>query len=130
MTEAIDQMLDELVAGAVHTEIHDTGLAYNFTLSLAYTIDVPALALPRQRVGCTPGSIRWHELIRALSMLDVARDKLRPLQRCLIRDLLQPLIQFHDSAVLNVNFSGDYASAQQSSITLSTNPAQAQGQPG
>ncbi|KAF9965837.1 Centromere/kinetochore protein zw10 [Mortierella alpina] len=129
MTEAIDQMLDELVAGAVHTEIHDTGSAYNFALSLAYTIDVPALALPRQRAGSTPGSIRWHELIRALSMLDVARDKLRPLQRCLIRDLLQPLIQSHDSAILNVDFSGDYAAAQQSSIVLSTKPGQAQGQP-
>ncbi|KAF9945249.1 Centromere/kinetochore protein zw10 [Mortierella alpina] len=128
MTEAIDQMLDELVAGAIHTQVDDTGSAYNFTLSLAYTIDVPALALPRQSAESTAGSIRWHELIRALSMLDVARDKLRPLQRGLIRDLLQPLIQFHESAILNVNLSADYTSAQQSSITLSTKSGRSPGQ--
>ncbi|KAF9107846.1 Centromere/kinetochore protein zw10 [Mortierella sp. AM989] len=120
MTEAIDQMLDELVAGAIHLEQPDKADIHKFKLSLSYNIKVPPLSLPRSSSSSTPGKIRWHELVRALTLLDVAKEKLRPLQKALTRQLLQPLIQFHNQVHLRLESSGDYAAASESSISLST----------
>ncbi|KAF8938445.1 Centromere/kinetochore protein zw10 [Dissophora ornata] len=119
MTEAIDQMLDELVASAIHFEQQsEDDTAHTFKLTLSYDIKVPPLSLPRSSSGSTPGAIRWHELVRALTLLDVATEKLRPLQKALIRQLLQPLIQHHQHVSLQIDSTGSYASAKGSSISL------------
>ncbi|KAF9347060.1 Centromere/kinetochore protein zw10 [Mortierella sp. AD094] len=119
MTEAIDQMLDELVAGAVHFEQPEDVDVHKFNVSLSYNIKVPPLSLPRSSSASTPGTIRWHELVRALTLLDVAKEKLRPLQKALTRQLLQPLIQFHQQVHLQLESPGNYATANRSSISLS-----------
>ncbi|KAF9908592.1 Centromere/kinetochore protein zw10 [Linnemannia zychae] len=116
MTEAIDQMLDELIANAIHYHSDDDNTW--FKVSISYTIKVPPLALLRSNVGSTPGSIRWHELIRALVLLDVAQEKLRPLQKGLMRQLLQPLIQRHGDTVLHINDSDSYISDKENSISI------------
>ncbi|KAF9399657.1 Centromere/kinetochore protein zw10 [Mortierella sp. AD011] len=120
MTEAIDQMLDELVAGAIYIEQPEDMDVHKFNLSLLYNIKVPPLSLPRSSSASTPGTIKWHELVRALILLDVAKEKLRPLQKALIRQLLQPLIQFHQQVHLQLESSGNYATANGSSISMST----------
>ncbi|KAG0212393.1 Centromere/kinetochore protein zw10 [Mortierella sp. GBA30] len=125
MTEAIDQMLDELVAGAVRLE-HSFEDRNTFRLTLSYDIKVPTLILPRRGTRSAPGSLRWHELIRALALLNAAGEKLRPLQKALVRDLLQPLIQCYQDFFPSIDYSEDYASAQGSSITLISKPAQGQ----
>ncbi|KAG0052997.1 Centromere/kinetochore protein zw10 [Gryganskiella cystojenkinii] len=118
MTEAIDQMLDELVASAIHI-ISNQGGATNFRLDLSYNVKVPYVALPGSSKGTAPAVIRWHELVRALTLLDLARDKLRPLQKALVQHLLQPLIQHHEDAVLEiVRSSNDYATSTGSFISL------------
>ncbi|KAF9333962.1 hypothetical protein BGZ91_011043, partial [Linnemannia elongata] len=85
MTEAIDQMLDDLIANAIHYQHPTDDNNTQFKLTISYDIKVPPLALPRSSMNSAPGSIRWHALIRALTLLDVAREKLRPLQKFLIR---------------------------------------------
>ncbi|KAF9437148.1 Centromere/kinetochore protein zw10 [Entomortierella beljakovae] len=120
MTEAIDQMLDELVAGAIHIEHPDDVDIYKFKLTLSYNIKVPPLSLPRSGSGSTPGTIRWHELARALTLLDVAKEKLRSLQKALVKQLLQPLIQFHEQVHLEIENSKDYSTSDRSSISLRT----------
>ncbi|KAF9184217.1 Centromere/kinetochore protein zw10 [Haplosporangium sp. Z 11] len=127
MTEAIDQMLDELVSNSIHTTHSNQDSTCSFNLTLTYDIKVPPLSMPRSGSGSTPSTIRWHELIRALTLLDVAREKLRPLQKALIRHLLQPLIQYHHDAVLQIDSSADYATSHESSISLSTRPGQGTG---
>ncbi|KAG0018050.1 Centromere/kinetochore protein zw10 [Entomortierella chlamydospora] len=127
MTEAIDQMLDELVAGALHIEQPEDMDAHKFNLSLSYNIKVPPLSLPRSSSASTPGTIRWHELVRALTLLDVAKEKLRPLQKALTRQLLQPLIQLHQQVHLQLESSGNYATANGSSISMSTTEGQNTG---
>ncbi|KAG0306340.1 Centromere/kinetochore protein zw10 [Dissophora globulifera] len=127
MTEAIDQMLDELVAGAIHIEHSSDGDPPTFRLSLSYDIKVPPLSLPRSSAGSTPGSIRWHELIRALTLLDVVADKLRPLQKALFRYLLQPLVQHDQQVRLRIESNSDYASAKISFISLEATPGQGEG---
>ncbi|KAF9427337.1 hypothetical protein BGZ94_005084 [Podila epigama] len=75
--------------------------------------------------SATPGSIRWHELVRALALLEVAPEKLRPLQKSILRNLLQPLIQYHRNSTLQLNTSGtSYAIAEGSSISLSVQTGQ------
>ncbi|KAG0366214.1 Centromere/kinetochore protein zw10 [Gamsiella multidivaricata] len=119
MTEATDQMLDELIAGAIRVEhSSDNDAVQKFGLVLSYNVKVPPLSLTRSSSASTPGTIRWHELVRALRLLDVATEKLRPLQKALIRHLIQPLVQHHHQVRLQVNSSGNYASAEGSSISL------------
>ncbi|KAG0251028.1 Centromere/kinetochore protein zw10 [Mortierella polycephala] len=127
MTEAIDQMLDELVSNSIHITHSNQDSVCSFSLTLTYNIKVPPLSMPRSGSGSTPSTIRWHELIRALTLLDVAREKLRPLQKALIRHLLQPLIQYHRDAVLQIDRSADYVASHGSSISLSTRPGQGTG---
>ena len=127
MTEAIDQMLDELVASAIHITSTQEG-AIDFSLELSYNVKVPYLALPRPSKGSTPAIIRWHELVRALTLLDLAREKLRPVQRALVSHLLQPLIQYREDAALEiVHSSNDYATSAGSSISLRIKPGNATG---
>jgi light-regulated signal transduction histidine kinase (bacteriophytochrome) len=116
MSEALDQMLDELIANAIHYHFEDNNSMFKITIS--YTIKVPPLDLLRSSVDSTAGSIRWHELIRALILLDMTHEKLRPLQRGLTRQLLQPLIQHHSNTVLQFNGSESYTSAKESSISI------------
>ncbi|KAF9205500.1 Centromere/kinetochore protein zw10 [Haplosporangium sp. Z 27] len=120
MTEAINQMLDELVAGAIHIEQSDGSDVHKFKLNLSYKIKVPPLSLPRSRSASTPSTITWHELIRALTLLDVAKEKLKPLQKALTYQLLQPLIQFHQQIHLQLSNPEDYANASGSFISLRT----------
>ncbi|KAF9920529.1 Centromere/kinetochore protein zw10 [Linnemannia zychae] len=127
MTEAIDQMLDDLIANAIHLPHYNNEVNAPFDLSISYDIKVPPLALPRFSTGSTPGSIRWHELIRALTLLDVAQEKLRPLQKCLIQQLLQPLIQHHRDSILQIASPNDYASAKGTSISLETEVGKGSG---
>ena len=123
MTEAIDQMLDELVASSIHIEQQsEDDTTHAFKLTLSYDIKVPPLSLPRSSSGSTPGAIRWYELVRALTLLDVATEKLRPLQKALIRQLLQPLIQHHQHVSLQIDSTGSYASTKGSSISLEATP--------
>lgn len=130
MTEAIDQMLDELMATALHMEQckedGDTE-AVRFKLVLHYTIKVPPLALPRSSSGSTPGTIRWHELLRTLLILDVTKEKLKPLQRSLIRQLLQPLIQNYQQVQLQIEDPKEYSTAEESSICLRSRVGHAAG---
>ncbi|KAK3817203.1 MAG: Centromere/kinetochore Zw10-domain-containing protein [Benniella sp.] len=128
MAEAIDQMLDELLATAINVEQWKEGEdteAFKFKLLLHYTIKVPPLSLPRSNSGSAPGFIRWHELLRALVLLDVAKEKLRPLQKSLIRLLLQPLIQCYQQVELQIEDRGQYSLADGSSICLRPRQGQA-----
>ncbi|KAG0233219.1 Centromere/kinetochore protein zw10 [Mortierella sp. GBA43] len=128
MTEAIDQMLDELFATALNVEQYKecgSTETSKFSLAIQYTIKVPPLALPRSISGSTPGFIRWHELLRALMLLDVAKEKLKPLQRSLIRQLLQPLIQSYQQVELRIEGIGGYSSATESSICLNARTGRA-----
>ncbi|KAF9086758.1 Centromere/kinetochore protein zw10 [Mortierella sp. AD031] len=118
MTEAIDQMLDDLIANAIHYEYPTDDANSHTKVTISYNITVPPLALPRSGTDSTPGTIRWHELIRALTLLDVAQEKLRPLQKTLIRQLLRPLIEHHKDAALQIDRSNNYASAETTSISL------------
>ncbi|KAG0333746.1 Centromere/kinetochore protein zw10 [Podila horticola] len=125
MSEAIDHMLDQLIAAAIHFDHTEQDSTYSYQLSFSYDIKVPPLALPRAGSASTPGSIRWHELVRALTLLELASDKLRPLQKSILRHLLQPLIQFHkDSTLKIVSSSSNYALADGSSISLAINLGQ------
>ncbi|KAF9296965.1 Centromere/kinetochore protein zw10 [Mortierella antarctica] len=122
MSEAIDHMLDQLIASAIHFNHTEHDSTYYYQLFFSYNIKVPPLALPRAGSASTPGSIRWHELVRALTLLELASDKLRPLQKSILRNLLQPLIEFHkDSTLELVSSASNYASADGSSISLSVN---------
>lgn len=122
MTEAIDHMLDQLIASAIHFNHTEQDSAYNYQLSFSYNVKVPPLALPRSGSASTPGSIRWHELIRALTLLELVSEKLRPLQKSILQNLLQPLIQFHKNSTLELlSSASNYASAEGSSISLSIN---------
>ncbi|KAF9125270.1 actin organization and endocytosis protein [Mortierella sp. 14UC] len=125
MTEAIDQMLDELITNAIHYQFDDRNTRFKITIS--YTNEVPPLALLPSSVESTPGLIRWHELIRALMLLDVAQEKLRPLQKGLTRRLLQPLIQHHSSTVLQINNFESYTTAKESSIAIELIPGHGPG---
>ncbi|KAI9238689.1 MAG: Centromere/kinetochore Zw10-domain-containing protein [Podila humilis] len=120
MSEAIDHMLDQLIASAIHFNHIEQDSTYNYQLSFSYNVKVPPLALPRSGSASTPGSIRWHELVRALTLLELASEKLRPLQKSILRNLLQPLIQFHkDSTLELLSSASNYASAEGSSVSLS-----------
>jgi hypothetical protein len=127
MTDAIDQMLDDLIANAIHYQYptDDTGIHYKVTIS--YDIKVPALALPRSSSNSTPGLIRWHELIRALTLLDVAQEKLRPLQKFLIRQIIQPVIEHYDGVAIIISSPESYASAEGTSLSLEMNPGHGSG---
>ncbi|KAG0279470.1 Centromere/kinetochore protein zw10 [Linnemannia exigua] len=122
MTAAIDQMLDDLIAHAIHYQYPIDDNNSQFKITISYNIKVPSLAFPRSSMDSTPGSIRWHELIRALTLLDVVQEKLRPLQKCLTRQLLQPLIQRHNNSVLLIHNSESYVSAKETSISLELKP--------
>ncbi|KAF9986114.1 Centromere/kinetochore protein zw10 [Modicella reniformis] len=131
MTEAIDQMLDELIVTAINVEpcIEDENPeATRFKLVLNYDIKVPPLALPRSNLGSAPGSVRWHELIRSLILLDATKVKLKQLQKSLIKNLLQPFIQ-HYQQVEFLMESPDYSSAEKSSICLGARPGRAADNP-
>lgn len=131
MSEAIDHMLDQLIAAAIHFDHTEQDSTYSYRLSFSYDIKVPPLALPRAGSASTPGSIRWHELVRALTLLELASDKLRPLQKSIFRHLLQPLIQFHkDSTLEIVSSSRNYALADGSSISLAINLGQGRSEQG
>lgn len=127
MTGAIDQMLDDLIANAIHYQYptDDTNIHYKVTIS--YDIKVPPLALPRSSADSTPGLIRWHELIRALTLLDVAQEKLHPLQKFLIRHILHPVIEHHIDAAILISNSAGYASAKGTSLSLEMNPGHGSG---
>lgn len=127
MTEAIDQMLDDLIANAIHYQHPTDDNNTQFKLTISYDIKVPPLALPRSSMNSAPGSIRWHALIRALTLLDVAREKLRPLQKFLIRHVLQPLIEHHNDTVILIDNSTNYASATGTSISLEQDPGHGSG---
>ncbi|KAI1302433.1 Centromere/kinetochore protein zw10 [Mortierella claussenii] len=127
MTEATDQMLDELVAATVRIVKPSDLDEHIFHLELSYRIKIPPLSSPRSSSRSTSGTIRWHELARALTLLDVATTKLKPLQKALVNQLLQPLIQHHGHAKLKVVSSGDYTSAQGSSISLISENGQTEG---
>ncbi|KAG0065259.1 Centromere/kinetochore protein zw10 [Linnemannia elongata] len=127
MTEAIDQMLDDLIANAIHYQHPTDDNNTQFKLTISYDIKVPPLALPRSSMNSAPGSIRWHALIRALTLLDVAREKLRPLQKFLIRHVLQPLIEHHNDAVILIDNSTNYASATGTSLSLEQDPGHGSG---
>ncbi|KAF9918072.1 Centromere/kinetochore protein zw10 [Lobosporangium transversale] len=118
MTEAIDQMLDELVAGAIYLELPTEQNGGIFKLNLSYDVKVPTLTHYRSSSRSAPGTVRWHELIRTLMLLDVINDKLKVVQNTLIRHLLQPLIRDHGNVRLAIENSGDYASAHHSTIAL------------
>lgn len=119
---AIDHMLDQLIASAIHFNHTEHDSTYYYQLFFSYNIKVPPLALPRAGSASTPGSIRWHELVRALTLLELASDKLRPLQKSILRNLLQPLIEFHkDSTLELVSSASNYALADGSSVSLSVN---------
>ncbi|KAF9134647.1 Centromere/kinetochore protein zw10 [Mortierella sp. GBA39] len=127
MTEAIDQMLDDLIANAIHYQYPTDDINTQFKLTISYDIKVPPLALPRSNTDSAPGLIRWHALIRALTLLDVAQEKLRPLQKFLIRQVLQPLIEHHNDAVILIDNSTSYASATGTSLSLELNPGHGSG---
>lgn len=115
-------MLDQLIASAIHFNHTEQDSTYSYQLSFSYNVKVPPLALPRSGSASTPGSIRWHELVRALTLLELASEKLRPLQKSILRNLLQPLIQFHkDSTLELLSTASNYASAEGSSVSLSVN---------
>jgi len=126
MTEAIDQMLDELVAGAICTVTGEDEA--DFRLELSYNVKVPHLSLPRRGERSTPATIRWHELGRALTLLDVVQEKLLALQKALVQQLLYPLIRSHNDAVIEIRRSSDdYPSSSGSSISLKFRPGQGSG---
>lgn len=128
MTEAIDQMLDELVAGAI-CALHGEDGASDFSLELSYNVKVPHLSLPRRGERSTPATIRWHELGRALTLLDVVQEKLAPLQKTLVQQILHPLIRSHNDVVLEIGCSSEeYSSSSGSSITLKLRPGEGSGQ--
>ncbi|KAG0379268.1 Centromere/kinetochore protein zw10 [Mortierella sp. AD032] len=127
MTGAIDQMLDDLIAHAIRYQYPIDDNNSQFKITISYNIKVPSLAFPRSSMDSTPGSIRWHELIRALTLLDVVQEKLRPLQKGLTRQLLQPLIQHHNDSVLHIQDSESYGSAKETSISLELKPGHEPG---
>ncbi|GJJ70611.1 protein transport protein DSL1/ZW10 [Entomortierella parvispora] len=125
MTEAIDQMLDELVAGAIFTGPREEEEASDFKLELLYNVKVPHLSLPRHSKKSTPVTIRWHELGRALTLLDVVQEKLAPLHKAMVQQLLYPLIRSHGDAILEIERSSDsYPSSSGSSISLKLRPGE------
>ncbi|KAG0345170.1 Centromere/kinetochore protein zw10 [Podila humilis] len=122
MSEAIDHMLDQLIAAAIHFSFTDQHSKYNYNLSFSFNIKVPPLALPRAGSTSTTGSVRWHELVRTLNLLGLAQEKLRPLQKSILRNLIQPLIQFHTDSTVEISSAADrYATAEGSSISLTIN---------
>ncbi|KAF8931082.1 Centromere/kinetochore protein zw10 [Haplosporangium gracile] len=127
MTEAIDQMLDDLVANAIHYQYPTDDTNNQFKVTISYDIKVPPLALPHSSTDSAPGLIRWHALIRALTLLDVVQEKLRPLQKFLTQHVLQPLIEHYSDAAILIGRSTSYASAKGSSLLLELDPGHGSG---
>ncbi|KAG0231878.1 Centromere/kinetochore protein zw10 [Actinomortierella wolfii] len=144
MTGAIHQLLDDLIANALTINHADKDKDKDktqktsdlFELTLAYTIPVPSSSLPPAMTTAAPGeatvavataavaaaapkSIRWHELLRSLVILNAYPEKLRPLQKAVINHLIGPLVRDDQHVRLDLAPNTEvYPSASNTFITL------------
>ncbi|KAF9585511.1 Centromere/kinetochore protein zw10 [Lunasporangiospora selenospora] len=122
-----DQVLEDLIRNAVSTwhseEVEDI---YQFQITILYDVESPLSAPSKSGTGSAPNTIRWQALLSALTLLDVASEKLQPLQKELVRHLLEPLISRHAHSTAKIepilDKSGTFAT--KASLSLSISPEQ------